>query len=111
MSHLTYNSDLNSIENPRYARPDDDKEVKAAPRQSIEPERNKTFLHRASFSFVTLLPHKTLLAVAVVVDVALQVERRRVSADTLASRHGLGPRYLEPMLLVALHSRLLFGSL
>src|ERR1700722_8442709 len=36
----TYDSDFESIENPRYAQPHDDEEVKTAPRQSVEPKRN-----------------------------------------------------------------------
>src|SRR4029077_20827971 len=36
----TYDSDLESIENPRYPKPDDDEKVKTAPRQSVEPERD-----------------------------------------------------------------------
>ena len=39
-SQRTYDSDLKSIENPRYPKPDDDEKVKTAPRQSIEPERD-----------------------------------------------------------------------
>src|SRR5580700_8474075 len=39
-SQRTYDSDLESIENPRYPKPDDDEKVKTAPRQSIEPERD-----------------------------------------------------------------------
>ena len=36
----TYDRDLESIENPRDPKPNDDKKVKAAPGQSIEPERD-----------------------------------------------------------------------
>src|SRR4029077_1567978 len=36
----TYDSDLESIENPRYPKSDDDEKVKTAPRQSVEPERD-----------------------------------------------------------------------
>jgi Rrf2 family iron-sulfur cluster assembly transcriptional regulator len=62
------------------------------------------------FTFVTLLPRKALLAIAVVVDVALQVERRPTSAKTLAVRHGLGPRRLEPMLRSLVHGGILKGT-
>jgi Rrf2 family iron-sulfur cluster assembly transcriptional regulator len=62
------------------------------------------------FTFVTLLPRKALLAIAVVVDVALQVERGRISAETLAMHHGLGPRYLEPMLRSLVHGGILKGT-
>jgi hypothetical protein len=37
-SQRTYDSGLESIENPRYPKPDDDEKVKTAPRQSVEPE-------------------------------------------------------------------------
>jgi hypothetical protein len=36
----SYDSDLESIENPRYPKSDDDEKVKTAPRQSVEPERD-----------------------------------------------------------------------
>jgi hypothetical protein len=36
----TYDRDFESIKNPRYPEPDDDEEVKTAPRQPIEPKRN-----------------------------------------------------------------------
>src|ERR1700722_17310356 len=39
-SQRTYDSDLESIENPRYPKPDDDEKGKPAPRQSVEPERD-----------------------------------------------------------------------
>ena len=39
-SQRPYDSDLESIENPRYPKPDDDEKVKTAPRQSVEPERD-----------------------------------------------------------------------
>jgi Rrf2 family iron-sulfur cluster assembly transcriptional regulator len=47
---------------------------------------------------MSLLPHKGLLAIAAVVDVALQTARRPISAKTLATRHGLPPRHLESVL-------------
>src|SRR5262245_42295337 len=39
-SERTYDRDFESIKNPRYPEPNDDEEVKTAPRQPIEPERN-----------------------------------------------------------------------
>src|ERR1700722_5418887 len=39
-SQRPYDSDLESIENPRYPKPDDDEKVKPAPRQSVDPERD-----------------------------------------------------------------------
>jgi Rrf2 family protein len=59
---------------------------------------------------VALLPRRALLAIAVVVDVALHKERERISAETLAMRHGLGPRYLEPMLRSLVHGGILKGT-
>ena len=47
---------------------------------------------------MTILPRKGLLAIAVVVDVALQTDGRPISAKTLATRHGLPPRHLELVL-------------
>jgi Rrf2 family protein len=53
---------------------------------------------------------KALLAIALVVDVALQVERGRISAETLAMRHGMAPRSLEPMLRSLVHGGILKGT-
>jgi hypothetical protein len=39
-SQRTYDRDFESIKNPRYPEPDDDEEVKTAPGQPIEAERN-----------------------------------------------------------------------
>jgi hypothetical protein len=36
----TYDRDFESIKNPRNSEPDDDEEMKTAPRQPIEPKRN-----------------------------------------------------------------------
>ena len=47
---------------------------------------------------MSLLPRKGLLAIAAVVDVALQTDERPISAKTLATRHGLPPRHLESVL-------------
>lgn len=45
-----------------------------------------------------LLPRKGVLAVAAVIDVAMQERGQPISAKTLAARHGLPPRHLEPVL-------------
>jgi Rrf2 family protein len=45
-----------------------------------------------------LLPRKEALAVAAVIDVALQPQGHPISAKALAARHGLPPRHLEPVL-------------
>ena len=47
---------------------------------------------------MTILPRKGLLAIAAVVDVALQTDGRPISANTLATRHGLPSRHLESVL-------------
>jgi Rrf2 family protein len=44
-----------------------------------------------------LLPHKSVLAVAAVVDLALNARNRRVTAKVLAARHHLSPRHLDPV--------------
>jgi Rrf2 family transcriptional regulator, iron-sulfur cluster assembly transcription factor len=58
---------------------------------------------------MTLLPHKGLLAVATVVDVALQTVGRPISAKTLAVRHGLPPRHLESVLQSLVRDGILKG--
>jgi len=54
-----------------------------------------------------LLPRKGVLAITAVVDVALQ--RRPISAKTLAARHGLPPRHLESVLQALVHDGILKG--
>lgn len=56
-----------------------------------------------------LLSRKGILAVAAVIDVALHAEERPVSAKALASRHGLPPRHLEPVLQALVHDGILKG--
>ena len=58
---------------------------------------------------MTILPHKGLLAIAVVVDVALQTDGRSISAKTLATRHGLPPRHLESVLQSLVRGGILKG--
>jgi Rrf2 family iron-sulfur cluster assembly transcriptional regulator len=58
---------------------------------------------------MTLLPHKGLLAIAAVVDVALQTVGRPISAKTLAVRHGLPPRHLESVLQSLVRDGILKG--
>jgi Rrf2 family transcriptional regulator, iron-sulfur cluster assembly transcription factor len=58
---------------------------------------------------MSLLPRKGLLAIAAVVDVALQTDGRPVSAKTLASRHGLPPRHLESVLQSLVRDGILKG--
>ena len=56
-----------------------------------------------------LLSRKGILAIAAVIDVALNSEMRPVSAKALASRHGLPPRHLEPVLQALVHEGILRG--
>jgi len=56
-----------------------------------------------------LLPRKAVLAVAAVIDVAMQEHGKPISAKTLASRHGLPPRYLEPVLQALVRCGILRG--
>jgi Rrf2 family transcriptional regulator, iron-sulfur cluster assembly transcription factor len=58
---------------------------------------------------MSLLPRKGLLAIAAVVDVALQSAARPISAKTLASRHGLPPRHLESLLQSLVRDGILRG--
>ena len=58
---------------------------------------------------MSLLPRKGLLAIAAVVDVALQTDGRPISAKTLASRHGLPPRHLESVLQSLVRDGILKG--
>lgn len=56
-----------------------------------------------------LLSRKGILAIAAVVDVALYSRNRPVSAKALATRHGLPPRHLEPVLQALVHDGILRG--
>ena len=58
---------------------------------------------------MSLLPRKGLLAIAAVVDVALQTGGRPISAKTLATRHGLPPRHLESVLQSLVRDGILKG--
>jgi Rrf2 family protein len=56
-----------------------------------------------------LLPRKGVLAIAAVIDVALQAAGHPISAKTLAARHGLPPRHLEPVLQALVREGILKG--
>jgi Rrf2 family protein len=56
-----------------------------------------------------LLPRKGVLAIAAVIDVALQAHARPISARALALRHGLPPRHLEPVLQALVRDGILKG--
>jgi Rrf2 family transcriptional regulator, iron-sulfur cluster assembly transcription factor len=58
---------------------------------------------------VTILPRKGLLAIAAVVDVALQKDGRPISAKTIATRHGWHPRHLESVLQSLVRDGILRG--
>lgn len=58
---------------------------------------------------MSLLPRKGLLAIAAVVDVALNARERPVSARKLAARHNLPPRHLEPVLQALVHEGIFNG--
>jgi Rrf2 family protein len=55
------------------------------------------------------VPQRGLLAVAAVLDIALNAAKRPMPAKTLAGRYGLTPRYLEPMLQALVHGGVLKG--
>jgi Rrf2 family protein len=56
-----------------------------------------------------ILPRKGILAIAAVVDIALHDGDAPVSAKTLAVRHGLPPRHLEPVLQALVRDGILKG--
>jgi Rrf2 family protein len=56
-----------------------------------------------------LLPRKGVLAVAAVIDVAMQAQGQPISAKALAARHGLPPRHLEPVLQALVRCGILNG--
>ena len=56
-----------------------------------------------------LVSYKGTLAIAAVIDVAINSASRRVSMKELAKRHKLSPRYLEPVLQALVHDGILKG--
>ena len=58
---------------------------------------------------MSLLPRKGLLAIAAVIDVAINARERPVSARKLAARHNLPPRHLEPVLQALVHEGIFHG--
>ena len=70
--------------------------IRALSKDFLPSQRN--YLNRLSFPLMTILPRKGLLAIAVVVDVALQTDGRPISAKSLATHHGLPPRHLDSVL-------------
>src|SRR5262249_28012336 len=56
-----------------------------------------------------LLPRKGILAIAAVLDIAVNARGRPVAAKSLASRHRLPPRHLEPVLQALVREGILRG--
>jgi len=56
-----------------------------------------------------LLPRKGVLAIAAVIDIALNARGRPVAAKALANRHHLPPRHLEPVLQALVRQGILRG--
>ncbi len=56
-----------------------------------------------------LVSRKGVLAIAAVIDVAINAGGRPVSAKALAARHQLPPRHLEPVLQALVHEGILKG--
>ena len=58
---------------------------------------------------MSLLSRKGLLAIAAVVDVAVNGREQPISARTLAERHDLPSRHLEPVLQALVHEGIFHG--
>jgi len=56
-----------------------------------------------------LVSRKGILAIAAVIDVAINARKRPVSAKALAARHKLPPRHLEPVLQALVRDGILRG--
>jgi Rrf2 family iron-sulfur cluster assembly transcriptional regulator len=57
-----------------------------------------------------LVSRKGILAIAAVIDVAINARGRPVSAKVLAARHKLPPRHLEPVLQALVRDGILKGT-
>ena len=57
-----------------------------------------------------LLPRKGILAITAVIDIALHARSGPVAAKALATRHGLPPRRLEPVLQALVRHGILKGT-
>src|SRR5262249_39655435 len=74
-------------------------QIKGPPVRDVAESRREPFVEfDVFFLLMSLLPRKGLLAIAAVVDVALQTDGRPISAKTLTTRHGLPRRHLESVL-------------
>lgn len=58
---------------------------------------------------MNLLPRRSLLAIAAVVDIAYHARPTPIAAKSLAARHNLPPRHLETLLQVLVRSGILKG--
>jgi len=70
------------------------------------------YYHLNSWRLVQSMPlvsRKGILAIAAVIDVAVNARGRPVSAKTLAARHKLPPRHLEPVLQALVRDGILNG--
>jgi Rrf2 family iron-sulfur cluster assembly transcriptional regulator len=56
-----------------------------------------------------LLPRKGILAIAAVLDIAMNARGKPVAAKALANRHRLPPRHLEPVLQALVREGILRG--
>src|SRR5215831_15327707 len=61
-------------------------------------------------NLMPLLPRKGALAIAAVIDIALHARGRPVAAKSLATRHRLPPRHLEPVLQALVRHGILKGT-
>src|SRR6476620_4106579 len=68
-----------------------------------------TFVATVSGALMSLVSRKGVLAIAAVIDVALNASSRPVSAKALAARHRLPPRHLEPVLQALVRDGILKG--
>jgi len=59
---------------------------------------------------MVLLPRKGVLAIAAVIDIAVNARGQPVAAKTLATRHSLPPRHLEPVLQALVRHGILKGT-
>lgn len=59
---------------------------------------------------MNLLPERSLLAVATVVDIAMNARLAPVPAKALSARHGLMPRHLETLLQELVRAEILKGT-
>jgi Rrf2 family iron-sulfur cluster assembly transcriptional regulator len=74
---------------------------------SLAPYRSSPLI--TSQTFMPLLPRKGILAIAAVIDIALNARGRPVAAKALANRHHLPPRHLEPVLQALVRHGILRG--